>query len=101
MVMMFDSNDYRSLEDGETYAKKFVILDPEQFKPEFRSAKFTLFYANTGFGCDPSKLGGKVFGTLFDENYQTRREFILGVATEDAIKEWENYYGISRDVFIR
>ena len=101
MTLMFSSNDYRELKDGETYLNKFVILNPEQFKPEYRTAQCQLFYAMGGFGCDPSKLGGKVFGTLFDEPYQTRRELILGVATEDAIKEWEKYYGISRDVFIK
>ena len=98
MKMLFDRNDYRPLADGETYENKFVILDPSQFKDEYQNAQCQLYYAKCGFGCYPDKMGGKVFGRLFDESYQTRREFILGVATEEAIQEWEKLYG-KRDVF--
>ena len=97
---MFDKVDYRPLEDGETYENKFVILSTEQFKEEYRNAKKQLFYAKGGFGCYPEKLGGKIFGRLFDEDYQTRREYVLGVATEEAIKAWEEAYEIKREVFI-
>lgn len=99
MKILFDAKDYRQLKDGENYVNKFVILDPSQFKEEYRNVQCQLFYAEGGFGCYPDKMGGKVFGRLFDERYQTRREYILGVATEDAIKEWEKLYG-SRDVFL-
>ena len=99
MKRVFSETDYRPLNDGETYGHKFVILSTEQFKPEYQDAKCQLFYAMAGFGCDPGKLGGKIFGRLFDEDYQTRREYVLGVATEEAIKEWEDVYGISREVF--
>lgn len=100
MKMMFDESDYRSLENGETYENKFVILSVRQFKPEYQNAKCQLYYAESGFGCYPDKMGGKIFGRLFDERYQTRREYVLGVATERAISEWEKCYGISRNVFI-
>ena len=99
MKIMFDKNDYRPLIDGETYENKFVVLSPEQFNPEYQNAKYQLYFAECGFGCYPDKMGGKIFGRLFDERFQTRREYVLGVATEEAIKSWENYYGISRDVF--
>lgn len=62
MVKLFGENDYRRLEDGETYVNKFVIVKPDFFKPEFRSAEFQLFYAVGGFGCDPNKMGNAVFG---------------------------------------
>ena len=97
--MIFDRGDYRRLEEDETYNGKFVILSTEQFKPEYREAKYQLFLALGGFGCDPSNSGGKIFGTFFDERSQTRREYVLGVATEDAIKTWEQTYGMSREVF--
>lgn len=100
MRIQFDENDYTQLKDGETYEKKFVILSTKQFKPEYQTAQCQLFYAICGFGCDPSKLGGKIFGKLFDEDYQTRREYVLGVATEDAITKWEQLYGMSREVFL-
>ena len=99
MKLVFSENDYRLLKKGETYANQFVILSLDNFKPEYQTAQFQLFYAETGFGCNPSNLGGKVFGRIFDERFQTRREDILGVATEDAITEWEKTYGMSRNVF--
>ena len=99
MNMIFDNNDYTHLKEGETYEGKFVIISPDFFKPEYREAKNQLFLAKSGFGCDPSNSGGKIFGTFFDERSQTRREYVLGVATEDAIKTWEQTYGMSREVF--
>lgn len=99
MTKVFTANDCVQLKDGENYVNKFVIISTRQFKEEYQNAKYQLFYAKCGFGCYPDKLGGKVFGKLFDEDFQTRREYILGVATEDAIAEWENEYGMSREIF--
>ena len=99
MKNIFTREDSRPLAEGETYVNKFVILKTDQFKEEYQEAKNQLFYATGGFGCWPEKIGGKVFGKLFDEPYQTRREYIYGVATEDAINEWEKTYGMSREVF--
>lgn len=101
MKLMFDVNDYRKLNENETYENKFVILDPKQFKPEYQTAQFQLYYAECGFGCDPSKIGGAIFGRLVDERYNTRREYVLGVATEDAIQSWEKAYSTSREVFLK
>lgn len=99
MRTVFSKGDYRQLEEGETYEDKFVILNLVQFKEEYKEAKNQLFLAQTGFGCDPTKLGGKIFGRLWDEKYQTRREYVLGVATEEAIREWEKTYNMNREVF--
>lgn len=99
MKITFDSNDYRPLKDGETYEEKFVIVSLNFFDTAYREAKFQLFYAESGFGCDPSKLGSKIFGKWYDEKGTIRREYVLGVATEDAIKSWEKAYKLSRKVF--
>ena len=101
MTKVFTRDDCVQLQDGENYEKKFVILTVQQFKPEYQNAKNQLFFAQCGFGCYPDKLGGKVFGRLFDEDYQTRREYILGVAKEEAIVEWEQEYGMSREIFLK
>ena len=66
MKIVFSENDYRPLTDGETYQNKFVILSTRQFKPEYQEAKNQLFLALAGFGCDPEKMGGKIFGRLWD-----------------------------------
>ena len=101
MTKVFTREDCTQLKEGENYIGKFVILKTEQFKPEFQNALNQLYYAEGGFGCYPEKLGGKVFGKLYDEPYQTRREYILGVAKEEAIQEWEKEYGMSREVFLK
>lgn len=101
MEMLFSKNDYRNLNEGETYEGKFIIIDPQFFKLEFRSAKYQLFLAQGGFGCDPSKMGNAVFGRDCEETYRQERYNILGVATEEAIEQWEKVYGMSREVFYR
>ena len=101
MQVLFDETDYRPLEDQETYDGKFVIIDPEFFKPEYRNAKYQLCHAEGGFGCDPSKMGNAVFGRDCGEVYRQERYNILGVATEEAIQQWEETYGMSRDVFFQ
>lgn len=101
MEMLFSPNDYRSLNKGETYEGKFVIIDPQYLNSKYRSAKYQLFLAQGGFGCDPSKIGNAVFGRDFEEKYRQERYNILGVATEEAIEQWEKVYGMSREVFYR
>ena len=101
MEMLFNNDDYRKLNEGETYEGKFVIIAPEYFKPEYRSAKYQLFHAEGGFGCDPSKMGNAVFGRDFEGMYRQERYNILGVATEEAIQQWEKTYGISREDILK
>lgn len=101
MKTLFARDDYRPLKEGETYKNKFVIIEPGFFKEEFQEAKYQLLYAQSGFGCDPSKLGGKIFGRSFDGDEVTRDCYVLGVATEDAIAQWEKMYGMSREVFFK
>lgn len=101
MQTLFDHNDVRPLNKGETYEGKFVIIMPEFFKPEFRSAKYQLFLALGGFGCDPSKMGNAVFGRDIEESYRQERYNILGVATEEAVQSWEKEYGLSRELFLK
>lgn len=101
MEMLFNERDYEPLKEGETYEDKFVIINPDYFKPEYRSAKYQLFHAEGGFGCDPAKLGNAVFGRDFEEQYRQERYNILGVATEAAIREWERVYHMSREDILK
>lgn len=101
MIKLFGEDDYRPLEEGETYENKFVIINPDFFKDEFKEAKYQLYYAIGGFGCDPTKIGNAVFGRDYGESYRQERYNILGVATDKAIEDWEKEYGMSREVFFR
>lgn len=95
MVILFDKGDYRDLQEDEDYVDKFIILTPKFLKAEYRTAEFQLFKAKSGFGCYPEKIGNKVFGYFVSdkEEASTRREYILGVATDKAIEKWEQLYG--------
>lgn len=94
MKVLFDSTDYRPLEQGETYENKYIIIRPDFFKDDYKEAKYQLFYAHSGFGCDPDKLGTKIFGVfcIDGEAASTSRPYVLGVAKESAIEQWEKLY---------
>jgi hypothetical protein len=95
MKILFDKNDVRQLEENENYEGKFVILRPDFLDTAYRTAEFQLFKAQSGFGCYPDKLGSKVYGYYVSDHDKgsTRREYILGVATDEAIAQWEHIYG--------
>lgn len=94
MKVLFDSTDCRPLEKDETYENKYIILSPEFFKDAYKEAKYQLFYAHSGFGCFPDKIGNKIFGVfcIDGEATSTSRPFVLGVATEKAVEQWEKMY---------
>lgn len=95
MAILFDKEDYRQPQEDESYVDKFVILTPSFLKAEYRTAEFQLFKAKSGFGCYPDMIGNKVFGYFVTDQTtdSTRREYILGVATDKAIEKWEQLYG--------
>ena len=46
---------------SDNYEGKLLVLRPESLNEEYRFEEFQYFFAQAGFGCDPSKLGTKVF----------------------------------------
>ena len=80
----------KCLDDENEFAEKLLILKPEVLKEEFRQPFFQYFYAQSGFGCYPDKLGGKVFGRFLadGEKAQFRRSDFLGVADPEKLPQW-------------
>lgn len=74
----------------QNYEDKLLVLKPSALKEEYRHEEFQYFFAECGFGCDPSKGGTKVFGKfLIDgENAAFRRYNFFGIANEDKLPEW-------------
>ena len=74
----------------DIYENRLLILRPESLKEEFRHAEFQYFMARAGFGCDPSKLGTKVFGEFLcdGEKGSFRRCDFLGIADENKLPDW-------------
>ena len=80
----------RCIPDDKEYAGKLLILKPEVLKEEYRKPYFQYFYAMSGFGCYPDKLGGKVYGKFLadGENGQFRRSDFLGAADQEQLPQW-------------
>ena len=80
---------------------KLVVIKAEDFKVEYRDAKYQLVLATGGFGCDGTKLGNAVFVTEVypatdsekPESYRRERYQLAGMPTKEMIAEWESYYG--------
>ena len=80
----------KCLADDKEYAEKLLILKPDTLKDEFRRPYFQYFYAQSGFGCYPDKLGGKVFGKFLadSEDCCFHRSDFLGVADTEQLPQW-------------
>ena len=72
------------------YEDELLILNPNSLKEEFRFEEFQYFFARAGFGCDPAKLGTKVFGEFLYDGEETsfRRSDFLGIARKDRLPDW-------------
>lgn len=98
-MRVFDQTDCREPEKNESYEGKFVIISPDYFQKEYKEAKNQLFLALGGIGCDASAIGSPVFGRDFETAYKQDRDNILGFASDDALQEWQDLYGMSLDMF--
>lgn len=67
-----------------------MILNPSALSDEYRKGEFQYFFAESGFGCDPDKIGRKVFGRFLSdgESAQFSRGDFLGVADETKLPDW-------------
>ena len=83
--------DFIIRDSGESnYKDQVLILKPESLVEEYRHGEFQLFLASGGFGCDPSKLGNKVFGEFLVDGEEAcfRRYAFLGIADTDKLPDW-------------
>lgn len=76
--------------EDDSYQGKLLVLKPEMLKDEFKSPDYQLFYAKSGFGCDPLSLGRKVFGSFLKDGEKTsfERSSFIGVINDEHIPEW-------------
>lgn len=93
MKQILDFSDVVEGSRNENYEGKIIVISLNFFKPEYQNAKFQLFKAEGGFGCDPNKLGSKIFGYFTDEDAFVSRCDVLGIAKPETIAEWEEIYG--------
>lgn len=84
---LFDSSHCT---DEKDYTGKVLVIKPRTLKDEYKTADFQLFYATSGFGCDPNAIGSQVNGFFLkdDEFTHFRRQNFFGVIDEQYIPEW-------------
>ena len=76
--------------DDRDYTEKLLILKPSALMEDFRKPYFQYFYAMSGFGCKPDKLGSKVYGKFLadGENCYFYRNDFVGVADKEQLPQW-------------
>ena len=87
---LFDSESCIESDEPIDYAGKLLILSPNVLKDQYKTPEDQLFYATGGFGCDPTKMGRKVFGFFLkggEETHFARGDF-LGVIKDECIPDW-------------
>ena len=67
-----------------------LVLKPTALTDEYQKPEFQLFYATSGFGCQPEKTGRKVSGfyLMDDTTSSISRERFYGVIRDECIPDW-------------
>ena len=95
MKTIIDKSECNPLSDN--IEGKLVVIDSNYFKPEYKTAKYQLVLACSGFGCDVNKLGSAVFvmECVKDnpECYRQERNNLIGEPRDELIKGWKELYG--------
>lgn len=80
------------IKDGETlsYENQLLIMKPEVLKDQFKNPICQLFFAESGFGCYPDRIGSKVFGRFLcdGERAQFWRSDFIGIADYKYLPDW-------------
>ena len=76
--------------DESYYEDKLLVFKPSVLADEYKTADFQLFYATSGFGCDPTKMGTSISGYFLkdDEFCSFRRADFFGVIDEQYLPQW-------------
>ena len=76
--------------DEGDYEGKLLILRPSTLKDEYKTPEDQLFFATSGFGCDPTKIGTAVYGFFLkdDEHTHFRRSDFIGVIKDECVPDW-------------
>ncbi len=76
--------------DESNYEGKLLVMKPSTLKDQYKTPDFQLFFATSGFGCDPTKIGTAVYGFFLkdDEHTHFRRSDFIGVIKDECIPEW-------------
>jgi len=83
-------HDRTACTEETSYTGKVLILRADVLTDRYKLGDYQYFYAVSGFGCEPDKLGTKVFGEFLKDGEETcfTRSDFHGVADESQMPEW-------------
>ena len=89
-LQTLDLHDKTACTEETDYAGRVLILRPDVLNDRYKQGDYQYFYAESGFGCEPDKLGTKVFGEFLKDGEETcfTRSDFLGAADESQLPEW-------------
>ena len=89
-LQSLDLHDKTACTEETAYAGRVLILRPDVLNDRYKHGDYQYFYAVSGFGCEPDKLGTKVFGEFLKDGEETcfTRSDFLGAADESQLPEW-------------
>jgi hypothetical protein len=89
-LSMFDHRHRVPDGDREDYKGKILIVRASWLNEKYKSPKYQLFLAQSGFGCDPSASGRAVFGQFLIDGEKARldRGDFVGVLDEQYLPSW-------------
>jgi len=93
-TQLFTAADVVPGSKHENYTNQVVVISPkhmvENWKPQYQSCNFQLFYADGGFGCNPESMGNAVFGTFLADGERERMEryHLIGILKPELVEEY-------------
>ena len=74
----------------QDFTGKVLVLSPDTLKESCWSQADQLWYARSGFGCEPHSSGRAVFATCLSDGETARwnREDFIGVLDEKYLPDW-------------
>ena len=74
----------------QDYTGKVLVLSPEALREQYWGQENQLWYARSGFGCEPHSSGRAVFATCLSDGETARwnREDFIGVLNEKCLPDW-------------
>ena len=68
---LLDKSDCIPYDEPQDYTGKLLILGASALRDEYKQGKYQYFFATSGFGCDPTATGTKVFGEFLYDGEET------------------------------
>ena len=74
----------------QDFTGKVLVLSPEALREQYWGQENQLWYARSGFGCEPHSSGRAVFATCLSDGETARwnREDFIGVLDDKFLPEW-------------